>query len=172
MDIPGTNCSCSVLQYTKVRSLFLSWVYRSVVAHHVAPSLSLADTDVVDSAQAIVLAMRKFDMDPVEPVNRVNISLHSSPGTFPCLRLCLCVSRPYLKYVLIRNHRDTPIRSWTTDWKWMLHRVCRQKWSRRSSLSGTTQSSLPYSTARLSSTSWTRLASQSTGCSYFSFSHF
>jgi guanine nucleotide-binding protein G(i) subunit alpha len=25
----------------------------------------------MDSAQAIVLAMRKFDMDPVEPVNRV-----------------------------------------------------------------------------------------------------
>lgn len=38
--------------------------------------------DLIDSAQAIVLALRKFKMDPVEPVNRVRLlpSLCSAPG--------------------------------------------------------------------------------------------
>ena len=42
---------------------------------HSARRLSLClyspRSDVMDSAQALVMALRKFKMDPVEPVNRV-----------------------------------------------------------------------------------------------------
>ena len=44
--------------------------------------------NVVDSAQAVVLALRKFRLDPMEPVNRVS-PLHSSVAALVVILLFL-----------------------------------------------------------------------------------
>ena len=63
MATRAMNCFCFVSQSTRVR-----WRSRSDFDRDL--SIDFA-ADVMDSAQSIVLAMRKFKLDPVEPVNRV-----------------------------------------------------------------------------------------------------
>lgn len=52
--------------------LYKVTVYKSKCLVHLLTTALMCLTDVMDSAQGLVVAMRKFKFEPLEPVNRVS----------------------------------------------------------------------------------------------------
>ena len=52
--------------------LYKVTVYKSKSLSRLAVTILMCMTDVMDSAQGLVVAMRKFKFEPLEPVNRVS----------------------------------------------------------------------------------------------------